>query len=1098
MKNLQKTNTVEFLHPFSVIFNNTTPSNTPEPLSTNLKKENLENGTAATELASSKQKLNSLQNQINQSSIDEAQKTKIITIIRNSLTTDTESNNIAVEAKHFDIDTQEGLDAMELQSYLTYLEKAVEKLLKPKVAERISALETDQEKQLALDIITMTPELTKLLEKGEIPIDVLKERADTILKLKKAKKTLGEELSHEKKNIDEIIKSLSEKIHQIGTVSTEINSLNTDGSFEDSWFGNTDNIPYAEYIARITGDSNAGVGALISKSPEKISNPDQQAQKDRLEQFITSFENAHPDPKYKTALIKSLRLLHQGEVAKAAKNLQENVLSNFNDIDALSIMTDDKGLTKNLRAIGTTTEAGKILREEGKENLPNSAKKEIEDSMKALKPAAEQTAQKKYEAIMEALKGTPEGLQLQRKGKDQLIEGITASIILEKSMDAYITKHGSENLGDSLKAYDDMKGLDGMLNFSDKNVKLTAEIASFAVSMVATTILTAGIGTLGALAINAARAGRVANLAAKTGRMGSLGKKAQAGLEGTGKAMQKVSTLAKTTRTGKVTAQATAFTGTEMAREAFTPGAEKASMVGFAEKFAKNAILFATLEGMGMLAAKVTARLGLNNPEITRKLGAELGKLGINLTADTIGMYGLHVLETKKISLTKEEFGSLVAMAAAFRTGGAAAKAFPWLKKNLDAFLKKRKGTDLVTTPQSSLKPQPDANRTTSPKPQGSAENVPNPPVTPAKRQPLQITHQPITPPRQVPQIAPPAKPVTSQKPNTTSVRPAKGEPLQIAHQPVTRPKPNKPLNKPTKRITTETGPNNKEQLSNLKKERDKLHNSIKEIEATVRKRLKGKKSDPEIERIIKEGDLKVSWDKLKTLNKKIANLAQPKRISSAEKTAIEAGLPQKSIPFVQKEVALAKTLPKAQQKSRIADFAKKLKGKWKEGLGIAASLAAISLFTSELFGNEDEQAKAEASKVQDQLRREAQAQQNTAGTPNPTKQEDAQEEVLTPEPEQEILRERIGSTISVVKDDHLYRITRKVSNKIEWGTKVHYLSNEIKTNKPTIMSQANLIEPGQKIQVVENKKTNKMEVYVLDKDQEIPEKDLTQTQSTT
>ncbi|MDD3066737.1 MAG: hypothetical protein PHO48_02815 [Candidatus Gracilibacteria bacterium] len=418
-------------------------------------------------------------------------------------------DSLLIGLDKFDKD-KDGIDPVDLVQYTQYLDKAVSQIVDSDFGEKLEGIKDPREQRVVLDAVTVMPKLKELV--GKLPPDILKERADTIVALNKSRENVSrgffshtsENQDREIENIEEAIDALASQEAITGTVKTDIQKKGSDGVFEQKSFS-TDEIPVSEFIARITGNSGKTARATAREASEGGSVDDVQ-KSNRLEKFITSFERKHQDEKYKPVLLEVHRLLNQGKTQEAADKFQSGILEkDFSEFKIQTIMADDTALAEGLRTVSDTKEAGRLLRNKGYEKMDATAKADIQKRMDVIAPVAKQSAEKKYAAILRALEGTTEELVLMRQNREKVTEFMAALIIQEGAMDGYIKEHGSGNLPEELKTYDDMKGLSGMFNFSDENAALTKSVAVMLVKSIASLILLANVDTLRQMAISSAR-----------------------------------------------------------------------------------------------------------------------------------------------------------------------------------------------------------------------------------------------------------------------------------------------------------------------------------------------------------------------------------------------------------------------------------------------------------------------------------------------------------------------------------------------------------------------------------------------------------------
>ena len=213
---------------------------------------------------------------------DDAQKEAVGNYIKESLAGRTSAQRL----ESFDKDSEQGIDQYEVGVYMTYLETSINILFDPDT--KIDELTDPNQQALALDIAVTAEEVIQgglhekafeaLLNSGEVPLEIISDRLDTISQLYKAQDHLRRENPKDSQVINGIIQELLKKTPNLsGKVETEIKNVRPDGEVNSNWFLD-DEISMTEYITRITGKSSTDVINALSNSPEaSIDDPENQA-----------------------------------------------------------------------------------------------------------------------------------------------------------------------------------------------------------------------------------------------------------------------------------------------------------------------------------------------------------------------------------------------------------------------------------------------------------------------------------------------------------------------------------------------------------------------------------------------------------------------------------------------------------------------------------------------------------------------------------------------------------------------------------------------------------------------------------------------------
>ena len=241
--------------------------------------------------------------------------------------------------------------------------------------------------------------------------------------------------------------------------------------------------------------------------------PDKEKNISRLSRFLVAFSN-HPDAKKYTTQIRTwLQFADQWDYEKLKKSV-EWIITNYSSISIGAILSPDEseGLWMVLRQLWDTKNAGDIFIKEWQQTIQRAVEKNVvSPEQKALGEYLNNNmrtvstnismpiAEIQYNKLVQALPvNHPQRILLENdpKAKEKIAEAHAAIYCI----DTFIKDQWDKGLWAAFWKYNDMKGLYGIDNWSDENIKMTKEMAI----MVASFALTAGIWPLlGSLGVGA-------------------------------------------------------------------------------------------------------------------------------------------------------------------------------------------------------------------------------------------------------------------------------------------------------------------------------------------------------------------------------------------------------------------------------------------------------------------------------------------------------------------------------------------------------------------------------------------------------------------
>lgn len=577
------------------------------------------------------------------------------------------------------------IDREEFAHYTAYLAEAVS-CIKDGLFDKIAARFKDESAKLkaAMWIAVYSPELRGLLENPEVSLEEIQAREKMIAALKATAKAVNQ--LRFSRDVDYFISDLTTKtkaeLNSL-TIITKLEKIEHGDSYNGVWgpFGE-ENVSVAEFASRALHDS-ALVSKVFGTQPTgRVENgPEDMAQIDRLRTFLAHLEQQQDDAEYKKTFINIHDFLDAGDLVNATNLLQTLLDEIGHDFKADYIALSKAGLALGLRKLGDTGEAGKLMREQAKEDLESTEElkkhklyEKILSAIDANAVKANEIAEKRYLEIFDQLAGTPQGAEFQSLEREAVIESLAQKINLEmslkQSVDSYIKEHGSDNLPSTiLKAYDDMTDVsDSLWNMTDENAKMTQEIAITVASMIGTAVVTGGLGTvvgvIGGLASRAAQAHRLIRFA-QIGRIG-------AGLQWAGRGITASTAYLNATRAGKIAMlgiEAGAFTTMETFFHSYVPADLRGLEDSFIEKYGRNLAMFVGFAGMGKLTGPLLKKFGWEGAELWSKAGMK--GLGLESTGDMAVMLTLHAIENGAGDIIEnpEQLINLGVMAIAYRLG---------------------------------------------------------------------------------------------------------------------------------------------------------------------------------------------------------------------------------------------------------------------------------------------------------------------------------------------------------------------------------------------------------------------------------------------
>ncbi len=246
-----------------------------------------------------------------------------------------------------------------------------------------------------------------------------------------------------------------------------------------------------------------------------------------------------------------------------------------------------------------------------------SQEKQLDEKFKAAvadKNREKLNADKTYDEILKLLPVGNTNRDKMLAMPNEYKEGIRNFLVYMKETRDFIKKNGDTGLSPALVALNDMEGLNGFWNWSDKNVALAKEIAIF----LAATVLTFGTSAILSGAAIAARSAQVIALK-RTADAGKAGQKIYgaiaAGAGGTARSMELGSAGVRMLDT-KLNASrlnfvwnAGKFTVAESTiREMFRTEGELSGFEDFGKKFLTNTVMFGAIHGMEKFVTRPIAK----------------------------------------------------------------------------------------------------------------------------------------------------------------------------------------------------------------------------------------------------------------------------------------------------------------------------------------------------------------------------------------------------------------------------------------------------------------------------------------------------------
>jgi len=610
----------------------------------------------------------------------------LMQVIKDSV--ENKENNTYLKLLDFDIDNEVGLDKNELSRYTTYLEGISKMILENKpVMTKIETKYTDlKEKNIAMQILVLHPELSKLFDTN-LTLDAIQARASMIHKIKsssgqKIVKSIVEN-SFQYRDLINILCTKEKPFDSNNKI--EINSENS-SLWEMATEWETKHISYKEFVARVTNDSS-----LLKKSQEteKVDLQTQKKEKkENLEIFLQGFEQMKPDKEYKNSLIKIHDLLANGKINDA-----EDKLSNFLreevgiDKSGGGIASSKEEVVRALRVVGKESGDTSIAQKVALENIGESVssldekiKTELKEKIKEAQKKVGKDAETMYEQTMEAIKGTPQELQMLKQGRKTCIKNMADTLALAKGVKSFIeddsnsswiedwtdwnAEERAKKLGEIGGLYQDMSGA-GLLTWSDNSGHIAKEVAIFAASMALTagagaiiSTLGRGVQAVGVVVGTAGRGGKVmkgVSTVARAVRADKIVAGVGKGIEGLGAGISYL----QNHKAFRIITDAGIFTISDhlLRGKGFETEVKQQE---FLESLTRNFVMFAGFAGMNKLTGLIP-------------VSSTAGKFIAGTTGDVAVIAGLTALEngTDSLDLDKiedwESWAEIITMAVGFR-----------------------------------------------------------------------------------------------------------------------------------------------------------------------------------------------------------------------------------------------------------------------------------------------------------------------------------------------------------------------------------------------------------------------------------------------
>lgn len=473
------------------------------------------------------------------------------------------------------------------------------------------------------------------------------------------------------------LKKVRENLTQTGNIrfwdeyiQSPVEWVNPDGSVNFSEFSNT-KMSRRMFLEKFIWTAQiVEIFSPIKDTQERLNNFQEniKEESERFFKLLDAIEQNDEDAN-KKLIIETRKLLNNGDF-NGAENLFGKWFSEKYNMSFSQTYASDKSLFESLRKLKFYTSAGnqaetmsqKHLKDTTEETLSEKEKnliKNIATRIDAMSENDQKKAEDLYTKIINSMPVNDPDRFVMEQQKELYIQSLYATLIYRDEMRNFIKKEGSEGMNNIFALYDDMEGLNGFWNWSDKNVDITKEVGFF----IATTALTFWTGTLLSLT---ARAGiamskmKHLNTAWKVLTSAANGGiKTETGINGT--------RLAHAYNAMKFT------TIDASLREIIRKEGEVSWFENFFEKLGTNIVVFQAFAGMEKFWQSLPKKFGGIDPNKPAFISDTL-KL---TTGDILIMQALYAAETGEL----EWDWFAVFQAIALRTGIQISQHFPNLSK---------------------------------------------------------------------------------------------------------------------------------------------------------------------------------------------------------------------------------------------------------------------------------------------------------------------------------------------------------------------------------------------------------------------------------
>lgn len=235
----------------------------------------------------------------------------------------------------------------------------------------------------------------------------------------------------------------------------------------------------------------------IKNTQERLNNLQENIKEEsqRFLKLLDAIEQNDEDANKK--LIIETRKLLNNEDFNGAENLFGKWFSEKYNMSFSQTYASDKSLFESLRKLKFYAHAGnqaetmsqKHLKDTTEETLSEKEKnliKNIATRIDAMNISDQKKAEDLYTKIINSMPvNDPDRFVIEQQ-KELYIQSLYATLIYKDEMRNFIKKEGSKGMNNIFALYDDMEGLNGFWNWSDKNVAIAKEVGIF----IATTALT--------------------------------------------------------------------------------------------------------------------------------------------------------------------------------------------------------------------------------------------------------------------------------------------------------------------------------------------------------------------------------------------------------------------------------------------------------------------------------------------------------------------------------------------------------------------------------------------------------------------------------